>query len=117
MRLRPVLTGWFAEFDSLEAARSGSVSYAPGAAAFAGSTYDPTSHYRAAAVFDFHAARGVTPALLREVSRHQVALLAHGFDALDLDPRVVARDRDVPLERVGGFLALRTPRAAELSAL
>src|SRR5207244_8953360 len=50
-RLRPVLTGWFAEFGSLEhAALRRVVEYGPGAAAFAGATYDPTSHYRAAAV-------------------------------------------------------------------
>ena len=36
--LRPVLTGWFAEFDSLDAACSGHVAYAPGAGAFAGAT-------------------------------------------------------------------------------
>jgi kynureninase len=49
------------------------------------------------------------------VSQHQVGRLASGFDALDLDPALISRARDVPLERVGGFLALRTPRAAELS--
>jgi kynureninase len=43
-----------------------------------------------------------------------VALLAEGFDALDLDPQVVDRDRSVPLERVGGFLALESPRAGEI---
>jgi kynureninase len=62
-------------------------------------------------VFDFFAERGLTPAFLREVSRHQVGTLAARFDALDLDPALVTRDRAVPLERVGGFLALRTPRA------
>ena len=36
----------------------GRVTYGAGAAAFAGATYDPTSHYRAAAVFDFHARAG-----------------------------------------------------------
>ena len=54
--------------------------------------------------------------LLRAVSRHQVGLLAARFDALDLDPAVIARDRGVPLESVGGFLALRAPRASELAA-
>src|SRR5687768_13711530 len=54
VRLRPVLTGWFAEFEALEHAATGrTVDFAPGGAAFAGATYDPTAHYRAAAVFDF----------------------------------------------------------------
>ncbi|MDH4351964.1 MAG: kynureninase, partial [Gemmatimonadota bacterium] len=35
--------------------------------------------------------------------------------ALDLDPAVVTRDRTVPLEQLGGFLALRAPDAGGLS--
>jgi kynureninase len=115
--LRPVITGWFAERDSLETgATSRRVEYAGGPARFAGATYDPVSHYRGAEVFDFFAERGLSPALLREVSQHQVGLLARGFDALDLDPRLVARERSIPLGALGGFLALRSPRAAELIA-
>lgn len=118
--LRPVLTGWFAEFAELaDAPGDGAaprVAYGRGAERFAGATYDPTSHYRAAEVFDFFEERGLSPAVLREVSQHQVGLLADRFDALDLDPSIIDRDRSVPLERVAGFLALRSPRAAELSA-
>jgi len=112
--LRPVVTGWFAEFEALETgARGGSVAYGPGAARFAGATYDPTSHYRASEVFDFVAERRLTPSFLRAVSRHQVGRLATRFDALDLDPGVIARP-PTPLEEVGGFLALRTPLAPAL---
>jgi kynureninase len=57
----------------------------------------------------------LTPQLLREVSQHQVGLLASAFDALDLDPAVVSRDRDCPLSEVGGFLALRSPVATSLA--
>jgi kynureninase len=110
---RPVVTGWFAEFDALTSASTGVVWGLP-ASRLAGATYDPTSHYRASEVFDFFVARGLTPELLREVSQHQVGLLAAGFDALDLDPTVINRDRSVPMERLGGFLALRSPRAGEL---
>jgi kynureninase len=83
-------------------------------ARFAGATYDPTSHYRGAEVFDFFTELGLTPALLREVSQHQVGLLAARFDALDLPPELVDRDREVPLQKIGGFLSLRSPRAGEL---
>jgi len=41
--------------------------------------------------------------LLRKRAKHQVGLLASAFDALDLDPAVVTRDRDCPLSEVGGF--------------
>jgi kynureninase len=112
---RPMFTGWFAEFGRLTEATTGRVTYAEGAERWAGATYDPTSHYRAARVFDFFAKESLTPERLREISRGQVRLLADRFDDLDLDPDVLARDRSLPLERVGGFLALRSPRAGVLS--
>jgi kynureninase len=36
------------------------------------------------------------------------------FDALDLNPTIIDRDRDAPLERRAGFLVLDSPRAAEI---
>lgn len=115
--LRPVVTGWFSEFAELaEPPRAGKVGYGAGAARFAGATYDFTSHYRAASVFAFFEEQRLTPQKLRELSQHQVGFLATGFDALGLDPKVIDRDRSVPLSAVGGFLALRTPQAARLSA-
>ena len=125
-RMRPVLTGWFAEFAALETGASrravdgevqgsaGSVPYGPGALAFAGATYDPTAHYRGAAVFQFHAQQGLTADRLREISRRQVSLLKSSVEALDLHESV-AHIEPVPEERRGGFLAIRSPHAAELS--
>jgi kynureninase len=112
--LRPLLTGWFSEFARLTRSPGGGVPYGAGPARWAGATYDPTSHYRAARVFDFLEAQGLGPALLHEVSRYQVSRLADGFDRLDLDPAVIARDRETPLAALGGFLALRTPHAAAM---
>jgi len=113
-RMRPLITGWYAEFAALSAEGGGRVAYGDGPARFAGATYDPTSHYRAAAVFDFFQEQRLDPALLRKVSQHQVGLLARQFDELDADPMIVTRDRRVPLEARGGFLALESPRAGEL---
>jgi kynureninase len=113
--LRPVITGWYAEFAALadehDPAR---VAYGRGAERFAGSTYDPTSHYRAARVFAFFAEQGLTPPRLRASYRRQVDLLAAAFDALGADDAVITRDRETPLDRYGAFLALRTPHAGEL---
>lgn len=98
--MRPVVTGWFAHDGDR----------------FAGSTYDPTSHYRAARVLDFFDEQGLTPPVLRATSLRQRGLLAAAFDALDLPEDLVTRDREAPAEGFGGFLALRSPRAAELRA-
>jgi kynureninase len=114
--MRPVVTGWFSEFSALGSPeKGGPVDYGRGPDRFAGSTYDPTSHYRAAEVFDCFREWGLAPELLRQVSQSQVGFLAERFDAIDADPAVIDRDRDVPLAGVGGFLALRTPHAAGFS--
>ncbi len=113
-RLRPLVTGWYSEFARLPERAAGAVPYGEGAARWAGATYDPTSHYRAVRVFDFFEEEGLTPDLLRALSQHQVGLLAERFDALTLDPHVIARDRATPREAIGGFLALRSPRAGAI---
>jgi len=114
--LRPVVTGWYSEFTALaDKSRPGQVAYGEGGERFAGATYDPTSHYRAALVFDFFQHQKLTPSLLREVSQHQIGVLASAFDALDRDARVVTRDRSASLSEVGGFLALRSPHATALT--
>jgi kynureninase len=112
--LRPVATGWFSEFATKEAPIPNRVAYGEGPARFAGATYDPTSHYRAAEVFAFFEKRGLTPTLLREVSQHQVGLLVQHFDALDLDPALIARARDRKVGDIAGFLVLRSPRAGDI---
>ncbi len=112
--LRPVVTGWFSEFARLAERADHSVPYGEGPARWTGATYDPTSHYRAARVFEFFEVEGLTPELLRGVSRHQVQMLADRFDALALNPRVIDRDRSVPLDGIGGFLALRSSRAGAI---
>lgn len=116
--LRPVLTGWFAEFGTLAAAGGGGgpgrVEYGEGHLRFAGSTYDPVSHYRAAAVFAFFREQRLSAERLREVSLAQIRRLAAGVDALDVDPAVLSRDRTVRLSERGGFLAMDSPRAGEI---
>jgi kynureninase len=115
--LRPVITGWFAEFaDLAEPPREDRVRYPRGAARFAGATYDPTSHYRAARVFSFFSDYSLTASFLRQISLRQVALLAERFDAIGAPESLISRDRTGAAEDFGGFLALRTPYATRLQA-
>ncbi|TCO46515.1 kynureninase [Actinocrispum wychmicini] len=113
-RFRPVITGWYAEFTDLAADhKPGTVGYGHGAVRYAGATYDPTSHYRAARVFDFFVEQGLTPAVLRGISLRQNALLADAVDAAGISG--IVRDQ-APREEFGGFLSLRTPDAGRLQA-
>lgn len=114
--LRPVVTGWFAEFGQVHAPPLGGVGFGDGPERFAGATYDPTSHYRAARVLDFFDAQGMTPGWLQAVSRYQVGRLSDAFDALGVDPALLRRALVGPPEQRAGFLALRSPDAAELQA-
>lgn len=115
--LRPIITGWFSEFNLLTSAKiSGEVPYGDGHFRFAGSTYDPVSHYRAAEVFSFFEKLELTPIILREINLHQIEIMANIFDDLDLDTSVISRDFDIPLSKSGGFLVLKTKYAAEISA-
>ena len=56
---------------------------------------------------------GLTPALLREVSQHQIALLRDAIDALGFSSDVLAR-ADLPIDQLAGFLARRSSRAPEI---
>ena len=115
--LRPVLTGWFSEFGEVaDSPGPGGVQYGDGPHRFAGSTYDPVGHYRARAVLRFFRSEGLEVPLLRAVSQAQLARLSKGIEALDADPAVLSWDRDLPLDRRGGFLALDAPNAGELVA-
>jgi kynureninase len=103
--LRPAFTGWFSEFAELAAEKTpGAVEYPSGGMRFAGATYDPTSHYRAARVFDFFEERDLTPKALRENYLRQTTFLAEALD--------VRGSR----EDYGGFLALEVPNGEDVSS-
>ncbi len=111
--LRPVYTGWFAGYADLADRRTeGAISYAAdGATRFAGSTFDPASTFRARAVARFFEAHAMTVDALRVTSLVQTARIlaqVHDLPGIAIATPLVDADR-------GGFVALRTPRARELS--
>ena len=114
--MRPIVTGWYSEFTALsDKKKQGEVLYGEKGDRFTGATYDPASNYRAAAVFNFFDEIKITPEFLREVSQHQIGLMAEEFDKLDLDPKIIQRDRNISLENIAGFLVLNSGQAGKIS--
>ncbi len=111
---RPAITGWYSEFSMLAGKHTGQVEYGQGADLFAGSTYDPVSHYRAAEVFDFCRKMELSPGFLRQVSQHQIGLLIEVFNNLDLPEKIITLDHNIPLQTRAGFLVLQSPEAGKI---
>ncbi|MFO0761106.1 MAG: aminotransferase class V-fold PLP-dependent enzyme [Byssovorax sp.] len=109
--LRPLYTGWFADFASLSAERSTKVGYGEGGARFSGATFDPVSFYRADAALAHWDRFGLTPSRLRSISLRQTQRILDRLDAAGRGGQVVtARD---PARR-GGFVTLRVPGASAI---
>lgn len=109
--LRPVYTGWFADFGSLSGRPSGSIQYGEGGARFSGATFDPTPFYRAEAVLRHFDRFGLSVERLRAISVRQCDRIIEQIDAGGMPERVVS-PRNADLR--GGFVALRTDRASEI---
>lgn len=65
-RYRPLNTGWFADFGSLEAENQDQVRYSDDGMRFAGATFDLSGVYRMNAVFDLLQRTGITIADIHE---------------------------------------------------
>jgi len=108
--MRPVYTGWFSDFGGLEAgAEAGPLGYGHSAAdRFAGSTYDPVSHYRARAVIRFFESENLSVARLRRRSLAQTGQLLELLDGYDIrTPREQAAR--------AGFVSVRLDDAADVT--
>jgi kynureninase len=107
---RPVYTGWFSDFSRLAEPRGAALGYGPRPAdVFAGSTYDPVSHYRARRVIRFFAEQGLSVPRLAALYRRQTQRLLDGLEGYRV------RTPRAP-ERRGGFVAVEIPNAAAVVA-
>ncbi|MFT3770850.1 MAG: hypothetical protein QM820_35960 [Minicystis sp.] len=106
--LRPVYTGWFADFGALARPQDGQVAYGPGGARFAGATFDPSSVYRADAVLAHWDRFGLTPEHLRAISLRQTRRILDRFDARGRGADVLTARDDA---RRGGFATVRVSEA------
>lgn len=115
--LRPVYTGWFAEFGTLsKAAANNHVSYSQGALRFAGATFDPSGIYRAEVVLDHFDKFGLSVNELRNISTRQTQRIIAQIESHSKGrQQPIASDRD-PKKRAG-FVSIRTPKATEAEQL
>lgn len=105
--LRPVYTGWFSDFAGLAGAQGERVAYGNTPAdRFAGSTYDPTSHYRARAVIEFFEKQGLSIDVLAASYRRQTSRIIEGLSGFDV----------LTPEARGGFVSVRLANASSVVA-
>ncbi len=115
--LRPVVTGWFASFSTLDHPRNDDpVHYDHSDQRFASATYDPSSQFRAAKVVEFFKEQNLTPEVLRNQYESQVGILRSLFLEQDFDPKKIKLTHNETLSRNGGFLSLTSPKARALKA-
>jgi selenocysteine lyase/cysteine desulfurase len=115
-RLRPVATGWFADFAGLSAERGAAVGYGDGAMRFFGATFDASGLYRLNAIMDWLQSLGID---FDAVHAHVQGLQQRFVDALVRTP-VAA----LPVERLvppvaqprGNFLTFALPWAEQAEA-
>ena len=77
--LRPIDTGWYASFGTLEGREAENVHYADDGYRFWGATFDPSGLYRFNAAMDWLASTGTT---IADVHRHALSLQKHFLDGL-----------------------------------
>ncbi len=111
--LRPVYTGWFADFGALSDARDPSrpVRYAAGGMRFAGATFDASALYRARAVLGHWDRFGLDVPALRQISTRQTRRIIERLDAGGAGSDILSSRDDA---RRGGFVTVRHPRAGAL---
>ena len=117
-QLRPVITGWYASFSTLDKPRNSDATvYDAGEQRFSTATYDPTSQFRAAKVVEFFRQQALTKAVIRKQYLAQLGLLRELFLGANFNPDIIRLKHQRPLEHNGGFLALHSPRAEQLRQL
>ena len=113
--LRPVITGWFASFETLDEPQSdGPIQFDDGDQRFATATYDPISQFRAAEVVNFFRKQGLTPKVLHQQYKSQVNYLSDLFEESNKKEFRIERSHSRPIEETGGFLSLKSPHARTL---
>lgn len=116
-QLRPMYTGWFAEFGELDQAKNGDVNYSKDGMRFAGSTMDKSALYRLRAVFRLFAENQITVAVIHQYVQDLQQAFLQQIDQLNHPQlnrnNLLLNDED----HHGHFLTFRLPTAEQVSAL
>lgn len=112
---RPLYTGWFAEFDSLDAHEE-AVNYAPDARRFLGATTDPSGIYRMNAVLSNWEKEGIT---VSKIHQHIQSLQSYFIERLKTQDIFGLTKSDLIHKQegtasIGHFLTFRTEKALEI---
>ncbi|MCB9650106.1 MAG: aminotransferase class V-fold PLP-dependent enzyme [Deltaproteobacteria bacterium] len=111
---RPRTTGWFSDFEHLEAVQ-GQVSYGQGGFRFFGATFDPSGIYRGVWTTRWLEQMKLDVRALRAQSLLATTLTIARYHQLELVKRgLVLATPERPEER-GGFISFRTPKAGALA--
>ncbi len=115
--LRPLYTGWFAEFGTLAQAKTAEVQYSQDGYQFAGATMDFTALYRLEAVLDLYQQQQITiEAVHQHVQQLQQAFLGElEKQQHPLLSRAALLQQD--LQQHGHFLTFRLPSTQQVAAL
>ena len=117
VHLRPVYTGWYADFQSLAHGRTDhATGYDESGWGFAGSTFDGSAAYRAEAVLDVFDRHGLDVATLRSISLAQTERIFTWFESSRLARRGARLITPREPARRAGFVSIRTPSARALVA-
>lgn len=113
---RPLNTGWFADFGTIEA-RQGAVAYPTDGARFLGATFDATGIYRLNAVCAALAREGLDTQAVSDrcgaLSKTMAGMIADGDAGVLREAEMLRPNAEGPHAR---FLALRHPKATEWKA-
>ena len=115
--LRPLNTGWFAGFGSLEGGAFDRVGFSNDGFRFMGATFDPVGLYRFNAVCRLFSAPGLsvpeTTAYVKDLQRHFLRGLSQRPGAVISPGDVIVPDHGV--DGVGRFLTFRRPDAGSIA--
>lgn len=112
--LRPLNTGWFASFSTLESGAT-AVDYDTGGMRFWGSTFDPSGVYRLNAAFDWFETEGLT---VDKIHQHVCELQAYFLSELGkANVSNISRNNLINADNLnnqGHFLTFRTNSAKQI---